>query len=139
MKSWQSEFNSKRQEMKVDGYVVHGGLGMARGASLRVDDGAGIQVYVWEGELWATQEGDARDYFVSPGQWFRLERDGTALLYATRRTHVSLTSSKAQDHARRITLTPAGTTAQRVLYERAPRRRGWLAFLKEGRLNPGAL
>jgi len=124
--------------MKVDGYVVHGGLGMARGASLRIEDGAGIMVYIWEGEVWLTQEGDLRDYFVVPGQWFRIKRDGIALLYATRRTHLTLNSAKAEGYARRITLTPAGTSMPRPIYE-ATRPRGWLAFLKERRLNPGSL
>jgi len=131
MKSWE-------REMKVDGYVVHGGLGMGRGASVRVEDGAGIMVYIWEGEVWLTQEGDPRDYFVVPGQWFRIKRDGIALLYATRRTHLTLTSAKAEDYARLITLTPAGTSMSRPIYE-APLPRGWLAFLKERRLNPGSL
>ena len=115
--------------MQVEGYVVHGGLGMGRGASLRIEDGAGILVYIWEGEVWLTQEGDARDHFVTPGQWFRIERDGAALLYATRRTHATLTSPKAQGHARRIVLTPPGTTEARVLYE-APAHRGtWVERL----------
>jgi len=131
MKSWE-------REIKVTGHVVHGGLGIGRGASLRVEDGAGILVYVWEGELWVTQEGDPRDYFVAPGRWFRIDSGGTTLMYATRRTHAALTAPAPERYARRISLTPAGTTVARVLYE-APRRRGWLAFLKEGRLNPGSL
>jgi hypothetical protein len=91
----------------MDGYVVHGGMGMARGSYARIEDGRGILVYVWEGELWITQEGDQRDYFVRGGEWFRLERDGAALLQATRRTHATLTAPTPQDYARRITMTPA--------------------------------
>jgi hypothetical protein len=117
MKSWE-------REIKMDGYLVHGGLGMGRGASVRIEDGAGINVYIWEGEVWLTQEGDPRDYFVTPGQWFRIKRDGTALLYATRRTHATLTSAKSEDYARLITVTPAGTSIPRPIY-RAPRRAGW--------------
>jgi hypothetical protein len=67
-------------------------MDMTRGSSVRIEDGAGILVYVWEGELWITQEGDGRDYFVTPGRWFRLERNGTSLLYATRRTRATLTA-----------------------------------------------
>ena len=48
----------------MDGYVVHGGMGMARGSYARIEDGRGILVYVWDGELWITQEGDPRDHFV---------------------------------------------------------------------------
>jgi hypothetical protein len=106
------------KEKQMDGYLVHGGMDMARGASVRIEDGAGILVYVWQGELWITQEGDQRDYFVSPGRWFRLESDGTALLYATRSTHATLTSPTPANYARLITMTPAGTATPRVLYER---------------------
>jgi hypothetical protein len=115
------------REIDMDGYVVHGGMGMARGSSVRIDDGAGILVYVWDGELWITQEGDSRDHFVSPGRWFRLERDGAALLYATRSTHATLTAPTPDNYARRITATPAGGATQRVLYDGAQQSRGWLA------------
>jgi len=57
----------------MDGYVVHGGMGMARGSSVRIEDGAGILVYVREGELWITQQGDQRDHFVTAGRSFRVE------------------------------------------------------------------
>ena len=116
----------------MDGYVVHGGMGMARGSYARIEDGRGILVYVWEGELWITQEGDKRDYFVRGGEWFRLERDGAALLHATRRTHATLTAPTPADYAERITVTPAGTTAARVLYQRSSERgwaRGWMRAL----------
>lgn len=102
----------------MDGYLVHGGIGMARGSTVRIEDGSGILVYVWQGELWITQEGDQRDHFVSPGRWFRLERDGAALLYATRSTHATLTSPTPANYARLITMTPAGTATPRVLYQR---------------------
>jgi hypothetical protein len=109
----------------MDGYLVHGGMRMARGSSTRIEDGAGILVYVWEGELWVTQEGDSRDHFVTPGRWFRLERNGASLLYATRRTHVNLTAPTPANYARLISLTPAGTTVPHVLYEGARERRSW--------------
>jgi Protein of unknown function (DUF2917) len=79
----------------MDGDLANG-IDLARGSSLRIDDGAGTLVYVWEGELWITQEGDTRDHFVSPGRWFRIERDGTSLLYATRSTRVTLTPARRE-------------------------------------------
>jgi len=118
----------------MDGYVVHGGMGMARGSSVRIEDGAGILVYVWEGELWITQEGDQRDHFVSPGRWFRLERDGASLLYATRPTHATLTARTPDNYARLISMTPAGTTVPRVLYVGARERRSWLQSLRRRRI-----
>lgn len=108
----------------MDGYVVHGGMGMARGSFARIEDGRGILVYVWEGELWITQEGDPRDYVVRGGEWFRVERNGTALLHATRRTHATLTAPTPENYARRVTMTPAGTSQARVLYQRSDMR-GW--------------
>lgn len=107
----------------MDGYLVHGGMDLARGSTVRIDDGAGILVYVWQGELWITQEGDPRDYFVSPGRWFRLERDGKSLLSATRPTHATLTAPTPANYARLITSTPTGTAAPRVLYESSRQRR----------------
>ena len=73
-------------------------MDMTRGSTVRIEDGAGIMVYVWEGELWITQEGDARDHFVTPGRWFRLERNGTSLLHATRRTQATLTAPTADNY-----------------------------------------
>jgi hypothetical protein len=108
----------------MDGYVVHGGMGMARGSCARIEDGRGILVYVWEGELWITLEGDQRDHFVRSGEWFRLASDGSALLQAMSRTHATLTAPTPVDYARRITLTPAGTREARVLYQRSSMR-GW--------------
>jgi hypothetical protein len=133
-------------EKQMDGYLVHGGMDMARGSTVRIEDGAGILVYVWEGELWVTQEGDSRDHFVTPGRWFSLERDGVSLLYATRRTHATLTAPTPANYARLITQTPAGTATPRVLYEASRARRSWLdslryrwRFLEKSRFNPGAL
>ena len=83
----------------MDGDLANG-IDLARGSSLRIDDGAGTLVYVWEGELWITQEGDTRDHFVSPGRWCRIERDGASLLYATRSTRVTLTPARRERQGR---------------------------------------
>src|SRR5687767_5238943 len=96
-------------ETQIDGYVVHAGMGMARGSSVRIEDGVGILVCVLEGELWVTQPGDSRDHFVHPGRCFRLECDGASLLYAMRRTHATLTAPTPANYARLITMTAAGT------------------------------
>lgn len=113
----------------MDGYLVHGGMGMERGSTARIDDGRGLLVYVWEGELWVTQEGDARDHFVGPGRWFRIERDGAALLTAMRQTHATLTAPTPNNYARRITVTRAGGASKRVVYDGAMQRRSWLQSL----------
>lgn len=63
----------------ADEYIVQGRLGLGSGSVLRIEDGPGVVVYVWEGELWLTQEGDPRDHFVRAGEWFRIDREGAAV------------------------------------------------------------
>ena len=117
----------------MDGYVVHGSLGMARGSHTRIEDGRGILVYVWDGELWITQANDRRDYFVKRGEWFQVERDGTTLLHALERTQATLTAPTPTDYAKLISMTPAGSEMPRVLYQRS--QQGWFGGLKE-RIRP---
>src|SRR5262245_35042451 len=117
-----------RQQM--DGYVVHGGLGMARGSYARIDEGRGILVYVWEGELWVTQYGDRRDYFVKRGEWFRVDRDGAALIYALEGSQVTITAPTPTDYAERISLTPADGAEARVVYQRSAGFGNWIAALR---------
>lgn len=116
----------------MDGYIVHGGLNLARGESLRVEDGKGILLYAWEGELWITQERDRKDHYVKPGEWFRLDRDGAALVYAMRRASITVTAPVPAYYARRITL------GARAIYERAQEPGGWLAGVRQ-RLAPRVL
>lgn len=85
-------------------YVVQGSLGMPRGSVLRVEDGRDLLVYVWEGSLWLTQEGDPRDRHLGAGSWFRLDRNGVALAQATSRSTITLTAPEPELHARRIAL-----------------------------------
>jgi len=64
---------------------------MARGAVLRIDDEPGTTIRVWWGALWVTQEGDLRDYYLTPGQSLTVDREGTALATAMHSTRVSVT------------------------------------------------
>jgi hypothetical protein len=97
----------------MDGYVVYGGMQIASGGFMRVADGRGMLLYVWDGELWITQEGDRRDHYVEAGGWFRLDRDGATLAYAMRHSNITLTAPVPSHYARRITVGP------RVVYDRA--------------------
>lgn len=97
-------------------------LVMARGSSLRIEDGAGIIVRVRWGGAWITQEGDGRDHYLSPGESFRLDRGGSALVTALRRACIDATSPKAEAYARRIVLWPAGGAAYIDLYPESGRR-----------------
>lgn len=61
-------------------YVPHGRLAIASGSTLRVDDAKGMLLYVWHGAVWLTQQRDGRDHLLHPGESFRLDRAGTALI-----------------------------------------------------------
>jgi hypothetical protein len=105
-------------------YLVQGSLNLKRSSVLRVEDGRGILIYVWEGELWVTEELERRDRIVRQGEWYRLERDGAALCYALQRCVVTLTAPAPVDFARRILLQRAGATEPVELYN-AARERTW--------------
>ena len=66
-------------------------IGMPRGSTLRIDDGAGATLHVREGELWLTEEGSCADHLLQAGQRFRIGRGGATLAQAFRRSVVSLT------------------------------------------------
>ena len=75
---------------------------MSRGSVLRVEDGPGTVITVWEGELWLTQEGDRRDRYLAAGQSFRLDRPGVAVAHAMKRAVVSLAAPEEQFHKRSL-------------------------------------
>lgn len=113
----------------MERYIVHGGIGMARGSLARIVDGKGLALEVWDGELWITQERDPRDYFIRPGERFEVRREGLVLAYALRPSHITLTAVVPAHYARRITLTMPDARAERVVYDRAREAAGWLAGL----------
>ena len=109
-----------------DPYVVCSALAMARGSTLCIEDGRDLLVYVWQGELWLTQERDGgHDRHLGAGASFRLDRDGLALAQATRRTTVTLTAAEPGPYARRIALARFGE-APVELYAAAKPRRFWV-------------
>lgn len=105
-------------------YLVQGSLNLVRGSLLRIEEGRDILIYVWEGELWITEEGERLDRFVRAGEWYRLARGGAAVAYALQRTVTTLTAPKPVEFARRIVLQRAGSTAPVELYS-AARERSW--------------
>jgi Protein of unknown function (DUF2917) len=108
----------------MDSYIVHGWTGMARGSLARIEDGKGLLLYVWNGELWITQEGDRRDYLVKARSGFRLDREGVTVLYATRRSVLAISAPMPAYYAKRITMALPGVP--RVIYDRAQEPGGWL-------------
>lgn len=57
---------------------------LPKDAILRLDAGAGEAVIVFHGWVWITQDGDARDVVLGPGESFTLDRPGVALAQALR-------------------------------------------------------
>ncbi len=55
---------------------------LRRGATLRIHDGEGRSVAVFNDHVWITQEGDPRDVFVASGQTFTIDRPGLVLVDA---------------------------------------------------------
>ena len=88
----------------MDGNFTKDSFGMARGSLLRIDDGAGTLLHVWEGEVWLTQEGSRQDHMLGAGQSFLLDRPGAVLAQAFRRSLVSLSAPGSATAARRVRL-----------------------------------
>ena len=105
-------------------YLVQGSLNLKRSSALRVEDGRGILIYVWEGEIWVTEDGEREDRILRKGDWHRIERNGAALCYALQRSVVTLTAPVPVDFARRILLHRAGVSRPDELYN-AARERTW--------------
>jgi hypothetical protein len=129
--------------MNASEVLVQGSIAMTRGSILRVEDGRDLTLYVWEGAVWLTQEGDARDRWVGAGEWFRLDRQGAAIAHATQRTVMTIAAPGRERYARRIVLAKAGSAAPVELYSAANTgasvgallRRFWSAFSLSGRSN----
>lgn len=81
-------------------------IGIPGGSLLRIDNGAGVLIYVWEGELWITQDGSPQDHIVESGQSYQISRGGATVAQAFKRSLVSLSAPAAERAARRITLIP---------------------------------
>ena len=61
------------------------------------------------------------------GEWHRLERQGTAIGYALRRSVLTLTAPQPEYYAERILLVKAGTAAPLELYNATKVRMPWIA------------
>ena len=57
-------------------------LRLARGQTVKVHDGAGSTICAREGVVWITEENSRSDVLLEPGQCFRLQKKGTAVLQA---------------------------------------------------------
>lgn len=113
--------------MKLDEYLIHGDIGLGRGDLLRIEDACALLVQVWQGEVWITQEGDARDIVLGRGESFRIDRPGRVLVQAVTRSSVALASPRASGFARRIQVLADGMAWPALARDRAPGWHGWHA------------
>lgn len=63
---------------------------LPRGGMRRITDGRGLRLLCLDGRLWLTQQGDARDIVLEPGQTARVERDGLTIVQALRDARLQL-------------------------------------------------
>ena len=65
------------------------------GRLLRMTDGEGRSIAVFDGLVWITQSGDARDVFLRPGETFAFDRGGMALVEALSHARVAVCTGRA--------------------------------------------
>ena len=71
-------------------------IGLPRGRTLRIEDGDGTLLHVWEGEVWVTQEGSTKDHVLIAGQSICLDRGGVALVQSFRRSILTVARPAAR-------------------------------------------
>jgi len=107
--------------MQANEWIIQDMLELERGGMLRIEDGRDLLIYLWEGSVWLTQDGDGRDVMLGAGSWFRLDRKGVAVVYALGRCALTLTSPYQERYAAALQVLEAGGRSPRTLYQRAPR------------------
>jgi hypothetical protein len=68
------------------------GARLPRRGLLSIRGARGALLFVDRGQVWLTQERDPRDIVLATGSWFRLDREGTAVVQARREAMVTLTA-----------------------------------------------
>ena len=61
-----------------------------QGSALKIDARAGSGLRVQLGEVWVTQLGDIKDYFLRAGESMVLRRDGEVIAFAYKPTRLDL-------------------------------------------------
>lgn len=76
-----------------DAQIVAESLRFSGSELLCLDDAQGAVIFVASGSVWLTQAGEVRDRVMGPGQFFRLDRAGTAVLQAVGTAIVTITAA----------------------------------------------
>jgi len=121
-KTWTEPFDTR---------LVAGGMSMARGDLIAIRGGRGALVFAESGTVWLTQDHDARDVVLEAGEWFRLDRDGTALVQAHRAATVTITAPD-EGLAREVFRPTPDARPRRGTWVR----RFWAAWLRMYRRHP---
>jgi len=74
----------------MDNELRHPLTDLTAGSMLRVRDGQGRAIVVFEGQVWITQDGDQRDIVVAAGESFRADHPGLMLVEALRDSKLTL-------------------------------------------------
>jgi hypothetical protein len=106
----------------MDGYVVHGSLGLTRGSVLRIEGGRSLMLYVWEGALRVTADGVLVEHRLGPGECLVIRNKGATVVRALGRSELTLSAATPTHYARRIVLHPSRGAMPRVLYASPTRR-----------------
>lgn len=106
--------------MQGNEWIVQGMVELERGGVLRIEDGRQMLVYVWEGSVWLTQDGDGRDVMLGAGGWFRIERGGVTVVYALANCALTLTSPYEERYAAAVQTLQPGARRPHTLYQAAP-------------------
>lgn len=72
-------------------------LTLRAGGLLRIRDGSGLRVLASRGQIWVTQEGEARDAVLSEGESLQIERDGLTLVQALSPATVAMLAPHNRD------------------------------------------
>ena len=67
---------------------------LSAGSILRVSDGQGRAIAVFEGQVWITQQGDQRDIVLAAGESFSLDHQGLTLVQAFRDSKLMLVDAE---------------------------------------------
>lgn len=74
--------------MKLE--LESGALRLARGQTLKLQDGVGSTICAREGTVWITEENSRTDIVLEPGYCFRVGRPGLTIVQAFAEASVSL-------------------------------------------------
>ena len=69
------------------------------GQFMKVRDGEGQILAVFDGLVWVTQDGDPRDAFVAKGGVFTFDRPGLAIVEALESSRLAVLATAAEDGA----------------------------------------